>query len=405
MAHPKPLLNAWGIRCGLWSCVLAAASFGATLARTWQDPGHGGLWNDFYDYWAAGRALWLGGDPYDKALIGQLLHEAGVHSLVGTGYSYPLLMAELARPLALLPPGVAATFFTAGGLCCLGLAMALLLSPVAGASPRRGLLLATAAGLFVPIDGTLYVGQVNIWLLPLVVLAFRGVWRSGALAGVAAVKLYPAGVLAAFATDGRRGWRPFLAAVAGGAALTLLPNLLTGTGSYGGSVLQMFAPDPYWSNQSVNGWLSRVATGLPVTPLMLGTCALLGGLALLVIRYGLRGSWQGAFALALGYSVIAAPKNSIWNFAPMIVVLVYCWTLLEGWPAWRLGVAAAWLLMDGQDPANAVRGVAGSPAALAWLTSLPLYGGVLVTSLLGAFALRARLAYARAVEPAGEAVA
>ena len=98
------------------------------------------------------------------------------------------------------------------------------------------------------ITGTLYVGQVNLYLLPPLALAWRGVLRSGSLALVTAVKLYPLAALPAFLARGRRGLRPLLTALAATAALTVLPNLLAGSWAYGTDVVQMFEPDPYWSN-------------------------------------------------------------------------------------------------------------------------------------------------------------
>src|SRR5206468_10265213 len=122
--------------------------FATGLLANRADPALGGLFNDFADYWAAARILDLGGDPYDKRLLGEVLHQAGLHTLVGTGYSYPLLLAELLRPLGLLPPMLAGALFTAGSLACFGLAVALLLSPLRSASRLQLLALATAAGTY-----------------------------------------------------------------------------------------------------------------------------------------------------------------------------------------------------------------------------------------------------------------
>jgi hypothetical protein len=399
-ARPDPLLTARGVLAGGWACLLAAATFALSLAQTRSDRTLGGLFNDFYDYWAAARVLNLGGSPYDKHLLVQVLDAAGVHSTVGTGYSYPLLLAEVGRPLGLLPPLPAAALFTLGSLAALGLAVALLLSPLQNAPAWSVGVLATGAGLFAPVDGTLYVGQVNLYLLPAAALAWRGTWRPASLAVASAVKLYPLATLGAYLALGRRGVRPLLTALAAAAGLTLLPNLLTGTWSYGVDVVQMFKPDPYWSNQSVNGFLSRLAMpsdwsrpplpGLPVTPLMLVACALLGGATLALVLRGQRGRWPGAFALLLCYSVVAAPKNSLWNLTPLLVVLVHAWSEGRGrrWTAAVLGLV--WALCAGIRLVDVLRGaLPGHPVAMAWLSSLPLYGGLLLTGLLAYQALAA----------------
>ena len=84
---------------------------------------------------------------------------------------------------------------------------------------------------------------------------------------------------------------------------------MTGRWSYGGSLVAMFGPDPYWSNQSVNGWLSRLLPpGGPETALMVLLCAALGALAVGVAARQRRG-WPGAYAILLCYSVVAAPKR------------------------------------------------------------------------------------------------
>src|SRR5207302_9890943 len=174
-----------GGACGLWSALLAGVSMAAGIAGNQRSPAVGGLFNDFFDYWGAARVLDGGGDPYDKHLLGHVLAQAGVHSMLGTGYSYPLLLAEMLRPLGLLPPLLAGALFTAGSLVCLALAVALLLSSPRRASWPELALLATAASLFAPVRGTLYMGQVNLLLEPLFALALLRVGRPAALAVVA----------------------------------------------------------------------------------------------------------------------------------------------------------------------------------------------------------------------------
>ena len=75
-ARPDPLLTARGVLAGGWACLLAAATFALSLAQNRSDRALGGLFNDFYDYWAAARVLNLGGSPYDKHLLVQVLDAA-----------------------------------------------------------------------------------------------------------------------------------------------------------------------------------------------------------------------------------------------------------------------------------------------------------------------------------------
>jgi hypothetical protein len=387
---PAPALTRRGVALGGLSTALAVGSFAvglaiASLTRGPHAPPLRGLFNDFYDYWAAARILGQGGNPYDPRLIAHVLHAAGVQSTVGSGgYSYPLLLAELMRPLAALPPGPAAAVFTAGSLLALWLAVALLLSPLTSVSLPEVAVLAAAAGLFAPIDGSLYFGQVNLYLLPPLALALRRVWLPAGLGLAGAVKLYPAATLVAFAALGRRGLRPLLLTAATMLALGVLPNLLVGKGAYRGDLLGMFAPDPFWSNESINGWLSRLpAAGLPVTPVMLLACAVLGALTVAVLAVPRGRSWEGAFTLMLCYSAVAAPKDSLWNFAPVIVAVVYCWWLSRGRTAALVVLGLSWSLIATQGLLDVVHdSVSAHPATAFWLSSPGLLGDLVLLGLL-----------------------
>jgi Glycosyltransferase family 87 len=388
----SPLVTPRGLLAGAWAALLACLPLLAVLALTPGDPAHGGLFNDFYDYWAAARILGMGGDPYDHVLVAAVLGAARVHSLVGGyGYSYPLLLAELLRPLAMLPALPAAVLFTGGSLIALALTVALLWAPPAPALPRM-LLLATAIGLFAPVTGSLLVGQVNLYLLPALALTARGVARPGALAVASAVKLYPIAALAAFASLGRRGWRPLVLASSGAVALAVGPNLLAQRWSYGQSLVHMLGPDPYWTNQSVNGWLSRLALpsdftapplpGLPVTACIVATCA---GIGLLCAGRALRRrtAWPGAFAVLLCFGVVAAPKNSLWNFAPLVVAAA-CGLAPGRRRRWALmPTVAAWTLIEMGGPLLlGASHLGGHPVLLAWLSGLPLLGALILLGQL-----------------------
>jgi hypothetical protein len=381
----RPLTPA-GVLWGAWSCALAGGALAIAVAvvtargRSSRD----GLFNDFYDYWAAGRILNRGGSPYDPHLMSHVLASAGIHSMVGGAYSYPLLLAELARPLAVLPPGPAAALFTAGSLAALWLGVALLLSPLRRATRAQHLGLASGAALFAPVVGTLYFGQVNLYLLPLLALAIRGVRPQAGIATAAAVKLYPGATALAFVTRGRGGVRPLLATLAAVLGLSVLPNALAGVWPARGGMLAMLGPDPFWSNESINGWLSRLPLPGPgVTLAMLAVCVVLGaGVAVLVVARRDR-TWAGAFALLLCYGVLAAPKNSLWNFAPLVVAWV------QWWSASRRGLRVVWLgglawaLVSLQGVVDAARGLReGQPVAAGVLASVALVGGLLLLGLL-----------------------
>jgi hypothetical protein len=322
--------------------------------------------------------------------------------MVGGAYSYPLLLAELARPLAALPPGPAAALFTAGSLAALWLGVALLLSPLRRVTTAQRVGLAVAAALFVPVVGTLYFGQVNLYLLPLLALAVRGVRPETGIAGAAAVKLYPGATALAFLTRGRRGVPPLLTTVAAMLGLALLPNALAGVWPRRGGALAMLSPDPFWSNESINGWLSRLPLPAPaVMPLMAAVVGLLGVLAVALVLVRPNRTWAGAFALLLCYGVVAAPKNSLWNFAPLLVAMVQWWSASGRRPRGAALVGVAWALVGLQGVVDALQGLhGGQPVAGGLLASVALTGALLLLGMLAhqlLIAPAARVARRRAV--------
>jgi hypothetical protein len=113
---------------------LALGIDGARLLQSVVANGIDSVFNDFYDYWGAAVLLNRGGNPYDVNALTGVLHSAGLHTEVGGGYSYPLLLAQVLRPLALLTPHTAAVVFSTLSLLALGLSASLLLG---GLSPLR----------------------------------------------------------------------------------------------------------------------------------------------------------------------------------------------------------------------------------------------------------------------------
>jgi hypothetical protein len=397
--HPTRVVNRKGALAGLWAAGLA---FAAVLGTAYLSPGKG-LFNDYYDYWAAAKVLNQGGDPYDPRLIGSVLSAAGVHASVGDyGYSYPLILAELMRPLTWLSASSSAVLFFVLSTAALAFAIAVLLSPMEHLPKWELFALATACAAFSPIDGSLYFGQVNLLILPLLVLASQGRLREPAIAISTAVKLYPSVTAAAFLVGGRREMKRLIWCLALMVALGLIPNLLAGQRTYSGSLRSMFGPDTFWSDQSVNGFLSRLALrsqwtvpplpGLPVTPVMLFVCVTLG-ISVLVLLRGLgRTSWLARYSLLLWYGAVAAPKNSLWNFAPLVIVFAYCWSDARRRPATAIPLVIAYALLEAQQLINVARDTLyqGRPA-LTWLSSLGFYAAM----LMGAVTLLVLLAERR----------
>jgi hypothetical protein len=372
---------------------IAALVAVARVAHSVLTRGSSGLFNDFYDYWGAGVLLNHGRNPYDLQALHAVQQAAGLASETGTGYSYPVFFAELMRPLSLLEPSAAALVFTSISLVAFVLAIALLLGSISRLRWSVVLIGGAAAGLFPPAIGSLYFGQANLIVLALLGVAYRCVMPGPMLGVAGAIKLYPVtGFLAPLVTGRRRALRNGLLLLAVLLLLQLfaLPGSLSRAGSFLG-------PDTYWSNESINGWLSRLAIastwtrppypGLAVEPVMLGIVVLLGAGTLLVLLSRGRHSWEGSLALSLWLGAVAAPKNSFWNYTPILLAVVFTWTQLgDRWWLFAVG-ALGWLLLELQAQLDSAREtVYQASPGLAWLSSVGLYGA-LILGAVTAFAL------------------
>src|SRR5947209_187440 len=325
---------------------LAAAVALARVVYAVLSRGPDGLFNDFYAYWGAAVLLDRGRDPYDVAALAQVQHGAGLSATTGSGYSYPILWAELLRPLGHLAPSQAALVFSAASLLALAAAVAFLLGSIERLGWPTGVLGGIAAGLFPPVIGSLYFGQANLLVLLLLALAYRMILPEPLLALGGAIKLYPIAELLESLARRRRGWSLLGGAVFAG--LLLLPHLLS-PGRLTDRTRYFLSPDTYWSNESINGFVSRLAMpstwthpplpGLPAEGAMLVLVALMTlGVLLVLVRSGGR-PWTGCLALTLWLGAVAAPKNSLWNFTPLLLCVAYAWPLVRRRP-WLLALGA-----------------------------------------------------------------
>lgn len=356
--------------------------------------GGSGFANDFYIYWASARVLTAGGDPYDVGAVNQTLQALHLQVTVGQdGYSYPLLFAFLLVPLLAVPPQVAALIFFALSFAALALTVGLLLAPLSRCRLWELLLLAVIAGGFVPVRGSLFFGQANLLVLLPLAFAFRGVAAAGCLPLAACVKLYPAAGLGLFLSRGRRGVPQLLVGAGLTLALVLLPNLVLGRRHSTGHLAQMLGPDTFWSNESLNGAISRLALpsdhttpllpGLPVVPVVLavslGTAAIVAALV-----WRARGQpWDGCLTLVLGWALLAAPKVSLWDLAPLVLAGAFCWPHVRRRPLRLLVIAAGWALIAAQSSVDLHRQsiYQGSPW-LGLLSSLGVLGTLLVVGMV-----------------------
>jgi hypothetical protein len=377
---------------------LAALVTLARVVHSVATRGSAGLANDFYDYWGAAVLLNREHNPYDIGALHAVQRAAGLQSETGGGYSYPVFFAHLLRPLALLPAPTAAFIFFGVSLIALLVAAALLLGSIPQLPWPIALAGGVAVGLFPPVIGSLYFGQANLLVLLLLALAYRSV-APGPMLGIAsAIKLYPSSGFLAMLTGRPPRWRRLALGVGVLAALLLL-QLSTGGGTFSGRAGYFLGPDTYWSNESINGWISRLGIdstwtrapfpGLPVEAVMVTVVGALSVITILVLLRARHRPWEGALALSLWLGVVAAPKNSFWNFTPLLLCVIFVWTQVRGrWWVAAVGVFG-WLLLELQAQLDSARETIyqGSPA-LAWLSSVGLYGALILGGLCAYVLLR-----------------
>jgi hypothetical protein len=207
-----------------------------------------------------------------------------------------------------------------------------------------------------------------------------------------AVKLYPATGLLATLTR-RAPWRRRLLEVVIPAACLVPLLLLTRSGRGFGPVFeQLLEPDTYWSNESLNGWVSRltepstwtepILPWLPAPAAVLVLSLVLSAVALFAIWRTRGEDFQGALALAIWLGVVMAPKNSLWNFTPLLLCVVYIWPAARKSRVLLLLLALALVAIEEQGILNSNRDWLYRSPLTSLLSSLALYGALLLGALV-----------------------
>jgi hypothetical protein len=264
--------------------------------------------------------------------------------VLGTGYSYLPPFAIVMIPFALLPFNTAVLAFNGVSLVVFGLTVA---GWITWAHPDAGVLrkavVAFIAGSYPPVYGTIANGQANLVVLvpfAIGVAAILGGGRLGSfLGGIAVglagvVKLVPAAVTVPQAI-GRR-WLAVAGAIVGFVGSVALASLAVPVAASGsGGLADLVGPDAYFTNQSINGFVTRIVRDSDRTkallpeafdPLIVGlAAAAMFGMVTLWLLWRARGALMDRRGLAIGMAFItvaavaAAPKNAIWNEALVLV--------------------------------------------------------------------------------------
>jgi hypothetical protein len=298
--------------------------------------------NDFNDYYFAAALVRDGVSPYDNVALAAKAADLGVAFTVGTGYSYPLPFAVAMLPFTALSPWIAAWVFTAVSLVVFGIVVAVVLGyAMRGASPGILAGLAVLAGAYPPIVGSVFNGQANLLVTSLAAVGVVALVRqaestagAAAVAVAAVVKLVPGVVVVPLALA--RRWRDTIVLASVAAVSLALASLAAPFATRGAARLTaLLDPDPYFTNQSLNGFVSRLVMSSDRTvapfPGAFDPLPVAGAIAIAFVAVNLLLLWRArerlqsraglpaAIALAIVAATIVAPKNSFWNHALLLV--------------------------------------------------------------------------------------
>ncbi|WP_431944029.1 glycosyltransferase 87 family protein [Micromonospora marina] len=400
---PRPVtLPSWLLLPGLLALAGSLAAYAVFLDH---DPLRG---TDLWMYVGGARAF-LDGEP---------VYRLG-YTTLNLPYTYPPITLPLMTPLTLLGDRAALYVWTVGGLLAMLAALWFTTRMLGyrGAAGRLGLAAAVLAVLVwsEPLHRTFFLGQINIFVLLLVVADLARPDRSrfkGVGIGVAtSIKLLP-GLFVVYLLLTRR-IRAAVVAGATFAGLTVLGAIIQPGGSYDywidgrgfDSSRPLATSGPrYVGNQSLQGFVARVLGSDELNSGSWMLAVVLAGVAGLALAVALHRQGEEAAAMVMvGFTTLAVSPVSwshYWIWAgPMALVLIDLARRARGparVPAAALAVAAVlpFLLWPGPDRTGAtvprgliwssghMEGTAKSLAADAYLLTTLALGLIAVAWLL-----------------------
>lgn len=326
------------------SLVLAQAAYAIYTADSYWSR----RWSvDLTVYLASGETVRAGESLYDLVVMSPLYGEMP--------YLYPPLTALLFFvPLSYLPAAAAAFVWNASSLVALGAVVWLALG-IAGVRDGRARSVLTLVGLvlaacLLPVRVQLIAGQINMFLLLLVLLDFRGRagrWQGVAIGIAAGLKITPL-IFIVYLLATRR-WRAaahalgaFAATVAAGFAV--LPS--DALRYWGGLVLHSSRAGGVFDtpNQSLAGALARVLSGAQYGAWWLLVMALVGLWGLTVAVYAFRrGSDFLGFSATAVTGLLVSPVS--WEHHWVYVIPLLIWLTVRAHRQRSAGLALATALL------------------------------------------------------------
>lgn len=287
---------------------------------------------DFHVYRAAALDLLASRPIYDLSIT-----ETGSCDL----YYYPPPFVAVAIPFALLPP-------TAGTLAWIGLlagcfVAGCLVMPV---RPEVRVAVFMLGAVSWPFIFGVRIGQV----VPILFMLFAIGWRrldrpeiTGATVALGAlVKLQPIVLLGWLVV--RRAWRGVASAVVVGAALSVAAAVI-GLGAWGDMItvlrnIENAIDHPVNLSIGAMGYQHGLSLAAAGALQAAGTVAVLG----LVVLWGLRGSAEAGFLVAVIASQVVSPI--LWSHYSLILLLPVAWLLQNRqWWAVIIPLSQAWVLL------------------------------------------------------------
>ena len=225
---------------------------------------------DFAVYRTGGLHVLHGVDLFVRQSSNLRVAGFGQSYVLGSTFSYPPFAALTFVPLSVLPPWVGAIVWELGALAALVVLVGISFQQMLDASRHRwhiwGAVSAVAA-LTTPVTDTLFFGQINLFLVLLIVLDCTKStrWQGIGTGLAAAIKLTPLPFIAFFLIT--RQWRAAIRAgsvfmVATGLAWVVLPSASWGYWTNPSASLRRVGGIPTFTNQSLHGMFEVL--GLPM---------------------------------------------------------------------------------------------------------------------------------------------
>lgn len=407
------------LRVFFWFCLCAVVlRLGIPLLNTVLTDTSG---RDFASYYYGLKVTLAGQNPYDTHLLDAMASQEGTRTEVFP-FFYPPPFLLLCLPFAALTLHQAfVTWYVFNCLTLLGVLWAIhrMLAPAVAGRPEAEVLpplLALLAATFTPVLETLWIGQINLFVVLLLVLGLDRVLRGrdlsgGALLGAAAmIKMSPGLLLLWLLLKGR--WKAVLAAAVCGVVLSVLALPVVGpsyqlyfyrtvlpgfSGSYHGLPVAIEAV----GNHSVPSFFNRFFPGpdpltLSIEAKLLSWVSQVGILVMLGRLF--RGAWEGTgdvlgraleasiiMALMVWFPVHAYEHHLVFLLLPLAALaLAVCDGRLSArWLPW-VGVTYGVLgfLLNDLMPVHAWRGALGLPGeVLSYMVREAKLGAIAVLML------------------------